>query len=501
MKIKRVMSLFLAILLAFLTSCKSRDMAVPKKFEIPILGNTRSVKSFVDRNGELYTWGFDNYLGGESSHSSTGSLSNVSSLGQGDGVLYNNTPTRIYSNIKTLYMTRAVTLDHKMVEWGFRADKKATTPKVVREDVSLIYEHLYLTSSSDLYSFITRDDPADERDYETGDILIDTGVVDLGSAAYEVGNSGFIGLKNDGTVWVYTFNYGELKKKFKIAEGVIRMFTGYLASGTIFLLKEDGSLWSFGNNEFGQCGNGEHGDFNLGTIDCVVSEPYKVLDNVKNVYSSRWRAVYAVTENGDLYGWGCNDCDLFLQGGEKTMYSDSTHSICTTPVLIMSGVKEVIYSGNFNTACLAIKEDNSLWAWGTNLYGELGNGTLPETEDLGPGTLQIKLSAGDVEFFEPVKILDGVKRYAGCQDYLQFVEMTDGRIMYWGLDYIVVDEADDWDFQSSWNDLLYERHYVIPTPIEFSVDTYYQTALDYIAAQGGDVSQYEAIRYIDNQTS
>jgi len=493
--LKKMIPLFFAILMMLSAGCQNNTVADSKEFLIPLAGNTRSVKSMIDQNGELYTWGFDNYLGGVGSRS--GSLSNDSSLGQGD-MLYNNNPLKIYSNIKTLYMTRGVTWDNKMVEWGYRADKKATIPKVVRDDVSYIFEHLYITSSGELYTYPIWDNPAGERDYETGDIIVDTGVVDVELTAYEVGHSGSIGLKKDGTVWVYIFNYGDLKKKFKIAEDVTRMFTGYLASGTVFLLKKDGSLWSFGNNEFGQCGNGEHGDLNISTMDCVVSEPFKVLDNVKNVYSSRWRAVYAVTENGDLYGWGCNDCDLFLQGGEKTMFSDAVHSVCTTPVFIMSGVKEVVYSGNFNTACLAIKEDDSLWAWGTNAYGELGNGTLPDTEDFGPAALSKLLMEYKAEFFEPVKILDGVKRYVGCQDYLQFVEMTDGRIMYWGLDYIVTDEDDDWDFQSSWNDLLYEKHYIIPTPIEFSVDTYFQTALDYIAAQSGvDVSQYQAVRYID----
>ncbi|HNX13413.1 MAG TPA: hypothetical protein PK854_00630 [Oscillospiraceae bacterium] len=499
MMIKRAVLLLSVTLMVFLTSCENKNITIEKRYEIPISGNTRSIKNFVDSNGELYTWGFDNYLGGESSKSTSGSLANVSSLGQGD-VLYNNSPTRIYSNIKTLYMTRAVTWDYKMLEWGFRSDKKATTPKVVRDDVSYIFENFYITSSGDLYSYIMFDDHSNEKNYETGDVLIDTGVVDLESVAYGIDNNGFIGLKKDGSVWVYTFYYGDLKNKFKVAEGVKQMYTGYLASGTVFLLKKDGSLWSFGNNEFGQCGNGEYGDLNLSTIDCVVSEPYKVLENVKNMYYSRWRAAYAVTENGDLYGWGCNDCDLFLQGGEKTMHSDSIHSIFTTPVLIMSGVKEVIYSGNFNTACLIIKKDNSLWAWGTNAYGELGNGTLPKVENYGPAALSELLIEYKAEFFEPIKILDGVKRYVGCQDYLQFVEMLDGRIMYWGLDYLVVDEEDDWDFQSSWNDLLFEKHYIIPIPIEFTVDTYFQTALDYIAAQSGvDVSQYEAAHYINDQ--
>ena len=77
--------------------------------------------------------------------------------------------------------------------------------------------------------------------------------------------------------------------------------------------------------------------------------------------------------------------------------------------------------------------------------------------------------------------------------------MLDGRVMYWGLDYILADEDDEWDTKIiSWSDKLFQKHYIIPTPIEFSVDTYFQTALDYIAAQSGaDISQYQAARYIE----
>ncbi len=495
---KKIFCIISVMLLIFSGCGKTGgNVAQEQTFELPYARNSGPVKCYIDQNGELFTWGFDVYLNG------TDSIANYSSLGQGDAMIYNNIPTKIYSNMEYVIMTSGVTKNGEMLQWGFRADKKATVPEVVRQGISMMNGTFYLTSSGELFTYRLIDEmDSSDKNYRTGDVSIDTDVVDIAGSflGTGIGNGGTIALKKDATIWSYQLDSNlHLKKKRQVTKNVTRIFKGTKSSGTVFLLKEDGSLWSFGNNEFGQCGNGEHGDLDKGSVDCVVSEPFKVLDHVRNVYYSQWQAVYAVTENGDLYGWGCNDSDLFLQGGEKTIYSDQTHSVHTTPVFIMSGVKEVVYSGNFNTVCLVIKEDDSLWAWGTNICGELGNGTLPKTEDLGLVALTEKLRSGNAEFFKPVKILDGVKRYVGSHEYLQFIEMLDGRVMYWGLDYILADEDDDWDTKiSSWSDQLFQKHYIIPTPIDFSVETYFQTALEYIAAQSGaDISQYQAARYIE----
>ena len=152
---KRIFEISLLLLLALTIGCgKSKAVvAEEKKFQLPIVYHSRSVKCFVDKNGKLYTWGLDLYLNEESSANQSGFIKDTSSLGQGSNILYNNIPKSIYPNVKMLEGTRAITWDHKMVEWGFRADKKATTPKMVREDVSFIFNSCYITSSGELYSF------------------------------------------------------------------------------------------------------------------------------------------------------------------------------------------------------------------------------------------------------------------------------------------------------------------------------------------------------------
>ena len=63
-----------------------------------------------------------------------------------------------------------------------------------------------------------------------------------------------------------------------------------------YALKEDGSLWGWGLNYYGQLGNG--------TTENVL-EPIKIMDNVKS-YDSYYEALYVIKEDGTLWGSGLN---------------------------------------------------------------------------------------------------------------------------------------------------------------------------------------------------
>lgn len=82
----------------------------------------------------------------------------------------------------------------------------------------------------------------------------------------------------------------------------------------------------------------------------------------RNSYFSIYENHFIIKEDGSLWGWGANGI------GEL---GDGTELARTSPVKIMDGVSYI--TGGFRSV-FAIKTDGSLWAWGNNYNGILGVG-------------------------------------------------------------------------------------------------------------------------------
>ena len=117
-------------------------------------------------------------------------------------------------------------------------------------------------------------------------------------------------------------------------------------------ITEDGCLYMWGFNCYGQLGNGT-------TEDSYV--PTKIMDNVTFVSLGRYHSA-ALTIDGSLYMWGYNDYGQLGNGITKDSY---------IPIKIMDNVAAVSL-GYYNSA--AITTDGSLYTWGQNTTGQLGNG-------------------------------------------------------------------------------------------------------------------------------
>lgn len=126
-------------------------------------------------------------------------------------------------------------------------------------------------------------------------------------------------------------------------------------------IKTDGSLWMWGNNFYSQLGIG----FGLNTRSSPVREATS---------STNWLSVRPATNHtiglksdGTIWSWGCN-CFGVLGIGNTTCRISATREFCSATNWCN------INSGSYNTS-FAIKTDGSLWSWGSNNFGVLGDGT------------------------------------------------------------------------------------------------------------------------------
>jgi alpha-tubulin suppressor-like RCC1 family protein len=121
----------------------------------------------------------------------------------------------------------------------------------------------------------------------------------------------------------------------------------------------DNKLWSWGTNGYGQLGQGN-------TSSCSSPIQVGALTNWLAV-AGGYNFGLAVKTDGTLWAWGKNNYGQ-LGLGNTTNYSSPKQVGALTNWLL---VQSSLY-GNYS---MAIKTDGTLWAWGVNSNGQLGDGT------------------------------------------------------------------------------------------------------------------------------
>lgn len=143
-------------------------------------------------------------------------------------------------------------------------------------------------------------------------------------------------------------------------------------------ITNDGELYTWGNNMYGQ----------LGTCDNKNRlSPVHVLDDIVKVDIGS-SCMAAISDDGSLYTWGSNESGVLGCG------QDSFDLLfCTEPCAIMQNVIEVDMGDGHGAAITA---DNRLFVWGSNRAGNFGNGT------------QLICDRASHEFPSPLLVLDDV---------------------------------------------------------------------------------------------
>lgn len=175
-----------------------------------------------------------------------------------------------------------------------------------------------------------------------------------------------LAIRTDGTLWAWGDNeFGELGDNTRVSKNIPTQIGtesnwSKVAAGSDFSLaiKTDGTLWAWGTNTGGVLGTGTTASF--------LSVPTQVgtATNWQSIVA-RFNHSLALKSDGSLWAWGKNANG---QLGDNTTVDKSTPSQVGTATNWQS------ISGGYNSS-MAIKTDGTLWTWGYNASGTLGDGT------------------------------------------------------------------------------------------------------------------------------
>ncbi|MEK7078973.1 MAG: hypothetical protein AAB929_02785, partial [Patescibacteria group bacterium] len=179
-----------------------------------------------------------------------------------------------------------------------------------------------------------------------------------------------IAVKNDGTVWAWGENgsgqLGDGTTTDRYTPVQVSGLTNVLPVPTFIAgggdhsiaLKDDGTVWAWGSNAYGQLGDGTWNDRNT---------PVQVsgLTGVSAVAAGRLHSI-AIDFYRTVWTWGDG-----LSGQLGNGYPLQNRN---TPVQV-SGLTNVIAIAGGVFHSIALKSDGTVWAWGDNGSGQLGDGT------------------------------------------------------------------------------------------------------------------------------
>lgn len=180
-----------------------------------------------------------------------------------------------------------------------------------------------------------------------------------------------LALKADGTVWYWGDGLNGALQSYNTAvqmTGISDVISISAGAHHVMALKSDGTVWTWGTNWQGQLGIGA-------AADAYSSVPVQVINltKVKKISAKGYHSI-AMKKDGTIWSWGYN---------EYGQLGDGNNADSNVPVQVnnLTGTVVMCVAGAYHT--IAMKGDGTIWAWGSNenytyknITGALGNGTV-----------------------------------------------------------------------------------------------------------------------------
>jgi alpha-tubulin suppressor-like RCC1 family protein len=195
-------------------------------------------------------------------------------------------------------------------------------------------------------------------------------------------------IKNDDTLWLSGNNaYGEIGINSTVNKSSpVQVITGgswiFVSAGmTSLAIKSDGTLWGWGYNYFATVGNSKK--------NVNVSTPVQISAATNWVScTTSMRTAYAINSLGQMYVWGYNS---------NGSYGTNTTVEVSSPIQGPTNKSWSQVAGSSWGSTIALATDGTVWTWGNNYRGFLGNNTAISKStpvQVGSATNWTKVAAG-----------------------------------------------------------------------------------------------------------
>jgi alpha-tubulin suppressor-like RCC1 family protein len=230
-----------------------------------------------------------------------------------------------------------------------------------------------------------------------------------GIEAVSVGSGFKVALKKDGTVWTWGINNsGQLGDGTNNYRNIPMQLTGisgvkaiYALEYKTYALKDDGTLWGWGGNIDNWLTWEQFYDKDGNIIPIKKAKGLSNIIDISVNHSLGYEL--ALKKDGTVWVWGywggrrittpeqipelenikaisaANDGILALKDDgtvlEKVIYSQYLRIL--QQVKGLSNIKDIVSGYNYK---IALREDKTVWCWGSNDYGQLGIGTKEKSD-------------------------------------------------------------------------------------------------------------------------
>jgi alpha-tubulin suppressor-like RCC1 family protein len=249
------------------------------------------------------------------------------------------------------------------------------------------------------------------------------------SGKLAAGASHSVALKSEGTVWTWGANasgqlgIGSTDSSTHAAPVQVKLnsttfltgmsLAGAGASHSLAVRKSDGSVFGWGSNSAGQLGDNSTTTKTYPVQAKTTASGNPVLTGIIDIAGGSTHTL-ALKADGTVWTWGSNSSGQLGDGSTKSRQLAA--QVKTASSTFLGGIIAIAAGDNF---CAALRSDGTVWAWGDNGSGQIGVGST-HTQKY---AVQVTLSGGAA--------LSGIADFA-CGSSHVIALKTDGAVWSWG---------------------------------------------------------------------